>query len=113
MENTPKSFKEKDQEKKKRDHYLIAQGGLIQVAKRYLNGKGTVFPDGPMIVGLMIDGVERLASLPEERVAAIRNLGFLAMNKKIAEGDKKEEEKIPVRVKQFYQNRSIDPNLNL
>ena len=113
MQNDNQNPREKYQEKKKRDHYLIAQGGLVQVAKRFLGGKGVAFPDGPTIIGVLIDGVEKLEGLPADRVAAIRNLGFVAMSKKAVSDEKKEEEKMPGRVRQFYHNRTVDPNLNL
>jgi hypothetical protein len=52
----------------------------------------------------------------QEKVLAIRNAGFLAMNKKRLDISKKKADgskRKAVRPKQFYQDTAIDLNLNL
>ena len=86
------------------------------MAKRVLKEKGIMPPDGPLLVGIIIEGMERLATLPQEKVLAIRNTGFLAMDKKRQDANKKKgsgSEKRAGRPKQFYQDTTIDLNLNL
>ncbi|MFH0753076.1 MAG: hypothetical protein V2A70_00750 [Candidatus Omnitrophota bacterium] len=116
MLNSSQNLKEKELEQRKRMHALASDGGLVRVAKRVLESKGIVPPDAPMLVGIIIEGTERLQTLPPERVAAIRNLGFLAMDKKRTSDTKNEsEDGVPktTRARHFYHDQTIDPNLNI
>ncbi len=113
---TPSMFQKRSQGQKKQFNELASDGGLVRVAKRTLKDKGIVPPDGPMLVGIIIEGMERIQSLPQEKVMAIRNLGFLAMNKKCQDDSKKGSGAGAKRagwVKHFYQDMKVDPNLNL